>query len=55
MLLWCCCSAVVVVGMIVHSMVDTVPNNRTYQLMYWLLYGVSCYSIIYNKKINNTI
>lgn len=53
--IWCCCGAVVVVGMIVHSMVDTVPNNRTYQLMYWLLYGVSCYSIIYNKKINNTI
>lgn len=50
--IWACCGLIVIVGMSVHGLVDTTMNNRTYQLMYWLLYGLSCYSIIYKEQNN---
>lgn len=48
--IWVCSGIIVILGMIIHGMFDTVMNNRTYQLMYWFLYGISCYSIIFNDK-----
>lgn len=54
--IWVCCEIIVIFGMIIHGMFDTVMNNRTYQLMYWLLYGISCYSVIfYNQFIGKVI
>lgn len=47
---WCCCGLIICLGMVIHGMFDTMMNNRTYQLMYWFLYGLSCYSIIYENK-----
>lgn len=48
--LWACAGLIMVLGMAIHGWVDTVMNNRTYQMMYWLLYGLTCYSIVYNKS-----
>lgn len=47
---WVISGLIVIFGMIIHGMFDTVMNNRTYQLMYWFLYAISCFSIItYNN------
>lgn len=44
--IWCCCGLIICLGMVIHGMVDTMMNNRTYQLIYWFLYGIACYSIV---------
>lgn len=44
---------IMVFGAAIQGCVDVVMDNRTYQLMYWLLYGLSCYSIIYKEQIND--
>ena len=50
---WTVSCLIAVLGMIIHGMFDTVMNNRTYQLMYWFLYAVSCYSIIFYNNFDN--
>lgn len=40
---------IMVFGVVIQGFVDvTFDNNRIYQLMYWLLYGLVCYSIVFN-------
>ena len=40
---------IMVFGVIIQGFVDvTFDNNRIYQLMYWLLYGLACYSMVFN-------
>lgn len=49
---WVLAGFVSVAGMSIHGIFDTQLTMRTYSLMYWLLYGLSCYSIIYEEQNN---
>ena len=51
--IWCCCGLIICLGMVIHGMIDTMMNNRTYQLLYWFLYGIACYSIVYEESKND--
>lgn len=44
---------IMIFGAAIQGCVDVVMDNRTYQLMYWLLYGLSCYSIVYKEQSND--
>lgn len=47
---------IMVIGAIIHGFVDVVwDNNRIYQLMYWFLYGVACYSIVLDKEDKESV
>lgn len=46
---------IVIIGAIIHGCVDAVMDNRTYQLMYWFLYGMACYSIVLDKDDKDSV
>lgn len=48
-------SLVMIVGAVIQGCVDVVMDNRTYQLMYWFLYGVACYSIVLDKDDKESV
>lgn len=47
---WVLAGFISVAEMVIHGIFDTQLTMRAYSLMYWFLYGIACYSIVYEKK-----